>query len=234
VAPENTLPALTSAAKVGSDYVELDVRWTRSGVAVLMHDATVNRTTTSAGYVASLWYYQAAKLDAGARFSPAYAGTRVPTLGAALRALASTGSTALVELKVSPTNAQLTDFAKAIGSNGMAGRVVVQSAYPDTLRRLRAVAPTVPQALLTGFYPTADPLGDAKKAGVEYWLPVWHSLTEAAVSEARAAGLKVMPWTVNEPAKWEQMAAWGVDGIITDRAGEYRGWAIARCGQGSM
>lgn len=231
VAPENTLPALVSATRVGAEFVEFDVRWTKSNVAVLMHDSTVNRTTGASGYVSAMWYSQIAALDAGKKFSPAYTNTRVPTFGDALRALAPTGAVAMAELKTPATDTQLRSFVNTIAANKMTGRVVVQSSSAAVLARLRVLAPTVPQAFLTGFYPASDPLADARKVKPEYWLPVWHSLTPSSVEAAQAEGMKVVPWTVDKPSDWEHVAAMGVDAIITNRAGEYRGWSIARCGK---
>ncbi|MBT9330602.1 glycerophosphodiester phosphodiesterase [Paracidobacterium acidisoli] len=78
--PENTLPAFQAAVDAGADYFELDVRTTSDGKLVLMHDSTVDRTTNGTGAVHDMTFDQIRALDAGSKFSPAFAGTKVPTL----------------------------------------------------------------------------------------------------------------------------------------------------------
>ena len=79
-APENTLPALQAALDAGADVAEIDVKLTADGHLVLMHDDTLNRTTTGSGPVLAMTLEEIRKLDAGSWFGPEYAGTPVPTL----------------------------------------------------------------------------------------------------------------------------------------------------------
>jgi glycerophosphoryl diester phosphodiesterase len=78
--PENTMAAFQGATDAGADYFELDVRTTSDGKFVIMHDNTVDRTTNGTGQVHMMTFDQIRSLDAGAKFSPAFAGTKVPTL----------------------------------------------------------------------------------------------------------------------------------------------------------
>lgn len=82
--PENTLPAFQAAIDAGADYFELDVRTTSDGKFVLMHDSTLDRTTNGTGEVYKHTFAEIRALDAGIKFSPAFAGTKVPTLDEAL------------------------------------------------------------------------------------------------------------------------------------------------------
>lgn len=86
-APENTLPAFESAVKKGAQQIELDVDLTKDGELVIMHDATVDRTTDGTGKVTELTLAEIRALDAGVKFSEAFKGTRVPTLREALEAI---------------------------------------------------------------------------------------------------------------------------------------------------
>src|SRR5579863_6165855 len=79
LAPENTLAAFRNAIKLGADYVEVDVRATRDGKLVIMHDSTVDRTTDGKGAVRDLDFATIRALDAGSKFSAQYAGEKVPT-----------------------------------------------------------------------------------------------------------------------------------------------------------
>ena len=82
--PENTLPAMVAAVEAGADFVELDVRTTVDRHLVLMHDYTVDRTTNGKGRVRELTLDQIRALDAGVKFGPQFAGTKVPTFEEAL------------------------------------------------------------------------------------------------------------------------------------------------------
>jgi glycerophosphoryl diester phosphodiesterase len=82
--PENTLPALQAAIDLGADYVELDVRTSADGVLVLMHDRSVNRTTSGRGRVSCMTWTELQALDAGVKFGTEWRGTRVPSFAAAL------------------------------------------------------------------------------------------------------------------------------------------------------
>src|SRR5258707_15216110 len=82
--PENTMAAFQAAIDAGADYFELDVRTTSDGKFVIMHDNTLDRTTNGTGEVYKHTFDEIRALDAGAKFSPAFAGTKVPTLDEAL------------------------------------------------------------------------------------------------------------------------------------------------------
>src|SRR5260370_42290120 len=84
VAPENTLPAFEAAIALGCDYAEIDVRATRDGHLVLVHDRTVDGKTDGAGTVAEMDLAAVRALDAGIKFGPDFRGTRVPTLTEAI------------------------------------------------------------------------------------------------------------------------------------------------------
>ena len=83
--PENTIPAYKAAIKLGADFVEVDVRTTKDGKIVIMHDSTVNRTTNGHGAIRDMTFHQIMNLDAGMKFGPQFRGTRVPTLNQVLR-----------------------------------------------------------------------------------------------------------------------------------------------------
>lgn len=84
-APENTIAAQNKAIEMGARAIEMDVRMTADGEFVIMHDASVDRTTDGRGLVSQMTLAEIKKLDAGSWFGPEFAGERVPTLREALR-----------------------------------------------------------------------------------------------------------------------------------------------------
>ncbi len=84
VAPENTLPAIQKAVEAGARVIECDIQSTRDGVPVLIHDSTLQRTTSGSGYVWQATCEEVQALDAGAWMHPAFSGVRVPRLADAL------------------------------------------------------------------------------------------------------------------------------------------------------
>jgi glycerophosphoryl diester phosphodiesterase len=100
-APENTVPAFISAARKGAHMIEFDVQLSRDGELVIMHDSTVDRTTNGHGKVSELSFDELRALDAGIRFSPKFAGTRIPTLRETLAAIPK-GILCNVHLKNAP------------------------------------------------------------------------------------------------------------------------------------
>ena len=80
VAPENTLPAYKLSKRMGFNYVETDVSFTSDGVAMLLHDATIDRTSNGSGTLANMTYDEVRQYDFGSWKSSAYAGTVIPTL----------------------------------------------------------------------------------------------------------------------------------------------------------
>src|SRR5262249_15241636 len=133
-APENTLAAIRQATEIGCDYVELDVRETRDGELVLMHDATVDRTTTGTGGVASMELAEIRRLDAGRKRGERWAGEQVPTFDEAL-ALCHGKLRIYVDHKAGSPEKIL----RAIARRGMLDEVVVYSSvkYLRVFKQLR-------------------------------------------------------------------------------------------------
>ncbi|MDI1312749.1 glycerophosphodiester phosphodiesterase family protein [Prosthecobacter sp.] len=82
--PENTIPALVEAVRLGAHMIEFDIQFTKDGALILMHDATVDRTTNGKGKVSDLTLAEIKALDAGAKLDARFAGTRIPTFEEAL------------------------------------------------------------------------------------------------------------------------------------------------------
>lgn len=225
IAPENTLPALAAAALAGATLVEFDVRTTADRVPVVIHDRTVDRTTTGTGAVCDLTVDELRSYDAGGWFSAAYAGVRVPLLAEVLDVLS--GSRLLLEIKAPATRDEVKVILAMVAERGLLGRTVVQSFHPDVVRLVREAVPDVPRGLLRMRF-EEDTVRLAAELGVAYCNPPLADVLgdPDTVARLRGAGVRIMPWTANDPARWPELVAAGVAGLITDRAGELTGWLV--------
>lgn len=200
--PENTLRSFRRAAAEGADAVELDLRLTRDKHLVVMHDATVNRTTNGSGSVAQMTLNDLKQLDAGV-------GERVPTFEQVLEV---TDLPIYAELKVVGAAGPLTAF---IRHRKLAEQVIPISFQPEALFQIRQSLPRLPVGLvLSG--PLSDPI-TALRVGAALVSPEAVHLNAALVESCRREGLRVTTWTVNEPEEMRRVLKLGVDGIVTDR-----------------
>nr|WP_269204656.1 glycerophosphodiester phosphodiesterase family protein [Motilibacter deserti] len=225
-APENTLAAFESAIRNGADWVETDVQTTRDGAPVLMHDNTVDRTTAGTGDISTLTAAQIAQLEAGSWFSAAaYPGQKVPALTDVLDQVRGRASKLLLEVKGPETQAEVDRVVAAIKSRGQTSEVLLQSFDVNVLRHARAADPELRLGLLRSAL-DADPVAVSKELGLAAYNPSWDGLKAdpGVVEELHEAGVAVMVWTVDDTASWERLRELGVDGIITNKAGQLAGW----------
>ena len=99
--PENTMAAFRKALSLGVDLIEIDIRFTKDGQAVIMHDRSVNRTTNGNGYVRNLTLSQVKRLDAGSWFSENFSGERVPSFEEVLALVSGSRTGLLLDIKES-------------------------------------------------------------------------------------------------------------------------------------
>jgi len=221
LAPENTLAALDAGARRGHAMVEFDAKLSADGVTFLLHDDTLDRTSNGHGPAAGMRYAALAALDAGAWFDACFAGERMPTLEAAAARCIALGLMANVEIKPCPgreheTGRRVAADAAAYWRDAAVPPLLSSFSF-DALRQARETAPDLPRGMLYGAVPddwraqAVDALGCVS-------LHVDHTrLEEARVHEIKAAGLRVLAYTVNDRARALQLVRWGVDAICTDR-----------------
>ncbi|MDA0336645.1 MAG: glycerophosphodiester phosphodiesterase family protein [bacterium] len=219
LAPENTLAAFERAIQLGVDAVELDVRASRDGVLVVMHDPTIDRTTDREGPVAELTFAQLREADAGAWFGSQFVGQQIPTLQEALDLLRHR-ALAVVEIKADWLAEHVLKVAHEVD---VVDQIIIQSFSPETVRRSNAVDPSVPTALLLGKLPTSPARMRARRVAREVLevganiLNVWHAaLTPPFFEEMRKRGVTVWTWTVDEQAVLRDVIQMGVQGIISN------------------
>lgn len=227
---ENTLAAVRRAVELGADMVEIDVRRSKDGALVLMHDATLTRTTDvrrvfprrAPWRVCDFTSDELRRLDAGSWKSPAYAGEPVATLDEVLDVIGPSRTGLLLELKdpelypgiVGDVVGQLRDLAPLVESTLAGGRLVVQSFSFAAMKEHKTLAPSVPVGLL-GAPSRANLL--ALGTWADQVNPSHLAVDEGYVDHVHRAGMRCLVWTVDRPAAMRRALRVGVDGVITNR-----------------
>ena len=219
IAPENTMSALRLGYEHGYRMAEIDVKLSADGVAFLLHDATLDRTTDGTGRADALPWRELARLDAGSWHSPQYTGESIPTLAAVARWCHANGMALNIEIKPTPGRERETGAAIALDAaalwKGSEVPPLLSSFSATALEAALEAAPMLPRAWLTETLP-ADWRERCKALGC-IALDAKHTVLGGdTVRAAHAAGLRVAAWTVNDPVQVAELASFGVDTIITD------------------
>jgi glycerophosphoryl diester phosphodiesterase len=219
-APENTLESLREAWRRGAGWVEFDVKLTADGVPIVFHDDKLDRTTDGQGPVAAAGLARIRSLDAGAWFSPAFAGARVPSFREVLELVRDLGLGANIELKPCPGRETETAerAVELIAEHWPARRPppLLSSFKPASLAAAKAKAPHLPRGLL--LYEDGLPTWkrDARDLACTTVHCSAHNMTAAWAAEIRGLGYGLAVYTVNEPVRARELMAQGVQCIITD------------------
>ena len=237
--PESTLPGFERALQLGATTLELDVGVTRDGVVVVHHDRSLNADVArgpDGAWIAApgplvkdltfeqLQRYDVGRLRPGSEYAKRFPlqrpvdGARIPRLSQVLGLPARFN----IETKISPEAPHETlppgPFARALIAEvrkaGAAARTTIQSFDWRTLEVVEREAPDIATVYLTGRR-NAEPQA-VHAAGGRIWSPEFTTLTPRTLAAAHALGLRIVPWTVNEPADIVRVLDMKVDGIISD------------------
>jgi glycerophosphoryl diester phosphodiesterase len=219
-APENTMAAFRLAIAQGADGVELDVQPSADGVAVVIHDATVDRTTDGSGSVAAMRWPELAALDAGG-------GERIPRLDEVAEWAADVGAWLNVELKSPGAEAASLDVLRR---HALLGRTVISSFIPEIVAEVGRLDPQARRFLLTERWDAAsrDVLERCRAGGV---CLAGRAATAEALRELDTASLPVVVWTVDDPRHIDRLLRCGVAALISNLPG--RAVAVRRALSGS-
>lgn len=228
LAPENTLASFGNGIALGVDFIEMDVHLTKDGVPVVIHDATIDRTTDGSGRVANLPLAQLQSYNAAAKFAGAAERQVVPTLAQVLDLAKPTKVQLEIEIKATADNQRYAGIEQKVieevVARGMRDRVRIMAFEFDTLKRVRAIDPNIKTtALFTYDYfrnydldqPAAvieDVANIADGIGVNKDL-----LTAKLVEEAHNRKMSVGVWTVDSDANMVKFSNMGVDSITSNR-----------------
>lgn len=210
-APENTMAAFRAAERAGADGIELDVHLSREGVPVVLHDATLDRTTDGRGPVARRTVRELRRLDAGGWFAPSFAGERVPTLEEVF-AWAKDRLRLNVEIKT----AAAADAVCRLLRRYPGVRILVSSFDHRALEKLREEAPLLPLGFLSDGHLWRRAAERAARCGAESFHPRHDAVTGPLVAACHRRRMAVHAWTVDDPVRFRRLKRRGVDGVMTN------------------
>ncbi len=219
LAPENTLAAFRAGAAHGYRAFECDVKLSADGVPFLLHDATLERTTSGHGDAARLDWSDLSRLDAGSWHSLEHAGEPLPSLAAIAAYCICNGFALNIEIK--PTPGRETETGRVVAelaARWWAGQPLpplLSSFAPQALQAARDAAPALPRALLLDTLREGWLL-EANALGVVAVVTQFGLMDASVIAALRAADLRALCYTVNEPAEADRLIAFGIDGLITD------------------
>jgi glycerophosphoryl diester phosphodiesterase len=199
---ENTLPAFEAATEAGADMVEIDLRRTRDGAIVVLHDQTLERLWGRADSVGDVDLADVAALGEG--------DVRIPTLAAVLRAVS-------LPLMVDFTRREtVAGGLQAVQEAGALDRCLFVTGNVAALRQLRDHSAEA-RVGLTWVDGPEPPLALLHDLRAEYWNPMADLVTPEGVAAVHDAGLLVSTWTVDSPSEMTRVVGAGVDAVVSNR-----------------
>jgi glycerophosphoryl diester phosphodiesterase len=223
--PENTLASFTSALEVGAGIVELDVHLTRDGHVVVIHDPTVDRTTSGTGRVRDLALTDLRALSAGftARFGDAWAGERVPLLAEVL-ALCRGRARVMIEIKHDAVTDDADGGLEArtvaeVRRAGMTDQVALISFDRRALRRCQELAPEMTRGHLFSRATVDEVLLGLREIDSPLAMPEKGMLSDELRERTREVGVRLATWVVDDPAELRALSRFDLYGIGTNRPG---------------
>jgi glycerophosphoryl diester phosphodiesterase len=228
--PENTLLAFESTIAMGADVVDADLRISRDGVIVAIHDATVDRTTGASGKVKSMNFAELAQLDAGWAFAPAGSGDQHPYRGTGvtiptLEAILDRFPTTLLSLDLKDESLDMVQpICDQLRSRGRLNDVFVGSNSDSQIIDFRQRCPEVrTSAIMNDVFASRD----ARAAGDTDFVPAvtvnqppfrvdGREIVDAeSLAWAHDHGVAILTWVVNDEDDMRKLIDLGVDGIYT-------------------
>ena len=204
--PENTIRSFERAFQLDADFVELDVRLSKDGVLVVIHDETVDRTTNGSGLVRSLTLNQLRLLDAGK-------GEKIPTLKEVLERFNRNEHRFFIEVKEPGLVEKLLE---TILEHEAQDRVMVTSFYHNVLKKIKEKRKDIKCGVIFACQPV-KPERLARDAWANILLPKFQYVDKEMVSRAHKNNLSIIPWSINNKKDSEKMINLNVDGLVTDK-----------------
>jgi glycerophosphoryl diester phosphodiesterase len=224
-APENTRASFTLALETtGIAMIELDVRLSKDERVIVLHDRTLQRTTTGNGRARHYTYDEVCLFDAGSWFDPRFRSERIPLLSEVLT-LARGRSWVNIELKSSrfsrePQKLLERRVLEVVDQTAMGDQVLYSSFDHRLMRSLKALRPSALTGVIYNLYRDfpRSPSTLAERAGASVFVCAKHELKPWMVDDAHRGGVALYVYTLNSVSEVNRFVTWGVDGIISDNA----------------
>jgi len=219
LAPENTLAGFRKAAELGCTWVEFDVRLTADDRLAVIHDATVDRTTTGSGLVRAMPLAQVMMLDAGVHFHRDFQEEWVPSLSQTIRELARLGLAANVEIKCDPGDATVAAdvLVRLLEKEWHAASPpLISSFHHEALFAVHERSRSLPIGVLVKTL-QEDWRGAMDRLNAATLHVGDRNLSEADLVYAVSEGCEVGVYTINTGARARTVLDWGAAGVFTDR-----------------
>jgi len=211
-APENTMSAFTNAIDDVADYIELDVKETKDGVVIVIHDASLKRTTGVNKNVWEVDYDYIKTLDAGSWFSEEYAGEPIPTLEEVI--IATKGKIKLnIEIKPTGHDQKLEEsVVELIEKYDLVDECVVSSMKYSVIKKVKNLNPKIK----TGYIMKSAYGRFYEMKYADFFSVNYSFVTKSIVDKVHNNGKEIHVWTVNGTNNMKELAKMNVDNIITD------------------
>ncbi len=224
-APENTLAAFQKAAQTdGIDMIELDVRLSKDNEVIVLHDRTLQRTTTGNGPARSYTYKELQEFDAGSWFHPSFSSERIPSLG---QVFETVGKKVWINVEIKsdifhrePPGVLETAVLDIVREYEMTERVLISSFDHDIVYRIKQMEPRCITGVLYNLYVDFFHLPStlALRAKADAFICAKHELRSWMLNDAHKYGLAVYVYTLDSVHQAVTLARRGVDGILSNRA----------------
>ncbi len=210
--PENTMLAFQKAIEVGAAGIELDVQFSKDGKLVVIHDETLDRTTTGSGRVKDHSLAELKSLDASYKFTGQYGFNPIPTLDEVLAFMADKDAETNIELKTGVYEYEGIEEAvlDCIRKHNVSEKVIISSFNHFSVLRMRDLAPDLKCGFLTDCW-LIDAGKYVKNQGIPCYHPNFHNLTPEVTAEIKQYGLEINTWTVNTLEDFNYLENLGVD-----------------------
>lgn len=220
IAPENTIPAYIMSKKMGFTYVECDVSFTSDGVAVLLHDNTIDRTSDGSGAISGLTYEQVSQYDFGSWKGEQYAGTKIPTFDEFIQCCKFLGLHPYIELKSSGdyTQEMVSSIVQTVERYGMKGKVTYISFVCTYLHYVKNADKYARLGYLSVIDQNAMNLANGLKTGYnEVFMDVAHTNINAdKIQMCIDNGFPLELWTINDQETLTAKVTDYVSGVTSD------------------
>ncbi len=217
--PENTLASFQAAIEAGCDMIELDVTLTCDRRVAVIHDDTLDRTTSGKGAVKGATMSEIKALDAGSWFAPRFSGERVPEL---CEVLDLVGGRCLLNIEIKagafeegfPPDAIERQVTELVRRRNAGGWVLIGSFERRVIERIAAMGEAPAVSLISQHPADTETVGFLKRIDAFSWNPLFKTLTPRQVAMIHDAGMQVFAWTINTRREAERTLALGADGLI--------------------